>query len=287
MLAVFKKELKSQFTSMIGFVFIAFFLLLEGLFFVMYNLYNQLADFSYSLSGIGFLFVLLVPILTMRSLAEEKHQKTDQLLYTSPISIGKIIMGKYFAMVALFGIAMLIVCIYPLILSAFGTIDFAIAYGSIFGFFLMGSTYIAIGLLISSLTESQVIAAVISFVVMLFSYLMSSLGSILPTEGMQVYFIMAVIVLLTAYLFNKMVHNVYVTTLIYILIEVGMYLIYRFTSVYDSLFVNIFSWLSISDRYADFNQGIFSIKSIIYYISLSFIFVFATAQRIRKKRWSE
>ena len=152
MLAVYKKELKQYFTSMLGFVFIAFFLVITGLYFMIFCLMNQMANFSYVMNGIQFLFVLSVPILTMKIIADENRQKTDQLLYTAPVSISKIIVGKYLALVSMFGIAILIVCLYPLLLSTFGTVDFAIAYGSIFGFFLMGSAYIAIGLFISSLT---------------------------------------------------------------------------------------------------------------------------------------
>ena len=177
MLAVYKKELKSYFTSVIGWVFIAFFLILVGLYFMVYNLMNGYTDFSPVFSGVELFFILLlVPVLTMRIIAEENRQKTDQLLYTSPVSITKIILGKYLALITLFGIAMLVVCLYPLILSglvkqvATGTeaVDFAIAYGSILGFFLLGAAYIAIGMFISSLTESQVIAAVASGVIMIF-----------------------------------------------------------------------------------------------------------------------
>ena len=190
MLAVYKKELKSYFTSVIGWVFIAFFLILVGLYFMVYNLMNGYTDFSPVFSGVELFFILLlVPVLTMRIIAEENRQKTDQLLYTSPVSITKIILGKYLALITLFGIAMLVVCLYPLILSglvkqvATGTeaVDFAIAYGSILGFFLLGAAYIAIGMFISSLTESQVIAAVASGVIMIFTYLMTSLAGLLPS----------------------------------------------------------------------------------------------------------
>ena len=118
MLAVYKKELRAYFTSMIGWVFIAFMLVLVGLYFMVYNLMNGYTNFSYVFQGIQMFFVLLlVPVLTMRIVAEENRQKTDQLLYTSPVSISKIILGKYFALVTLFGISMLVVCLYPLILS--------------------------------------------------------------------------------------------------------------------------------------------------------------------------
>ena len=148
MLAIYKKELHAYFTSVIGWVFIAFFLVLTGLYFVIYNLLNGVTNFSYVYDSVQMIFVfLLVPVLTMRSVAEENRQKTDQLLYTAPISITKIIVGKYLALITLLGIAMLVVCTYPLLFSNLvskvasngESVDFAIAYGSTLGFFLLGA----------------------------------------------------------------------------------------------------------------------------------------------------
>ena len=183
MLAIYKKELHSYFTSVLGWVFIAFFLVMTGLYFVLYNLINGIIN-----DGIQMIFVfLLVPVLTMRSVAEENRQKTDQLLYTAPISITKIIAGKYLALITLLAAAMAIVCTYPLLFNNLigkaasngETVDFAVAYGSTFGFFLLGAAYIAIGLFISSMTESQVIAAVASGIIMIFTYLMSGIAGLL------------------------------------------------------------------------------------------------------------
>ncbi len=287
MLAVYKKELKQYFTSMIGFVFIAFFLIIVGLYFMIYCLMNQMANFSYVMSGIQFLFILSVPILTMKIIAEENRQKTDQLLYTAPISIVKIIAGKYFALVSLFGISMLIVCLYPLLLSSFGTVDFAIAYGSILGFFLMGCAYIAIGLFISSLTESQVIAAVISFAVMIFTYLMTSLASMLPSDHLSVFYMCAALVILICVLIHQMHHNGWVTLFLTILCEGALIaLFFVKESLFDGLIVNILGTVSVTERYSNFSLGIFDISALIYYISISFIFVFITIQKIKKKRWS-
>lgn len=287
MIAVFKKELKSYFTSMIGFVFLAMFLVIVGLYFMIYNLMQQYADFSYVLSGIQFLFVLLVPILTMRIIAEENRQKTDQLLYTAPVSISKIIAGKYLALISLFGIGILIICLYPLILSSFGVVDFAIAYGSIFGFFLLGSAYIAIGLFISSLTESQVIAAVISFVVMLFTYLMTSIAQLLPSDNFSVLLMFIALFILVCVLLQQMIHNVWATTFIGIIGVVAMVVVYFIKpELYDNLMVNVLGTLSIATRYENFSLGIFDISALIYYLSISFVFVFLTVQKVRKQRWS-
>lgn len=287
MLAVYKKELRQYFTSMIGFVFIAFFLIITGLYFMIICLMNQLANFSYVLSGVQFLFVLSVPILTMKVVAEENRQKTDQLLYTAPVSVGKIVLGKYLALVSVFGIAMLIISLYPLILSTFGTVDFAIAYGSIFGFFLLGATYIAIGLFISSLTESQVIAAVISFGVMIFTYLMTSLAGLLPSSYLAVFYMCVGLVLIVCILLHQMHHNIWATILLTVLCEAALVAVFWVKeSLFDGLIVKILGTISISERYNNFQLGIFDISALIYYLSVSFIFVFLTVQKIKKQRWS-
>lgn len=296
MLAVYKKELRSYFTSMIGWVFIAFFLVLVGLYFMVYNLMNGYTNISYVFQGIEMFFILLlVPVLTMRIIAEENRQKTDQLLYTSPVSVTKIILGKYFALITLLGIAMLIVCVYPLILSglvkevATGTesVDFAIAYGSALGFFLLGSAYIAIGMFISSLTESQVIAAVASGVIMIFTYLMTSLAQMLPTGHTFVFWFLAVLVVILAFVLNIWIHNAWLSALIGILAETGLTVTFILnTEAFDNLLGNTLSSISIVDRYSNFTLGIFDVSALIYYLSVCFLFVFITIQRIKKKRWN-
>lgn len=296
MLAIYKKELRSYFTSMIGWVFIAFMLVLVGLYFMVYNLLNGYTNFSYVFQGIQMFFVLLlVPVLTMRIVAEENRQKTDQLLYTAPISISKIILGKYLALITLFGISMLVVCLYPLILSglvkgvATGTesVDFAIAYGSALGFFLLGSAYIAIGLFISSLTESQVIAAVASGVIMIFTYLMSSLASLLPSDHTFSFWFLAVLVVALAFGLNMWIHNGWMSALIGIAAEITLVVTFLLkTEAFDGILRKTLESVSIIDRYDNFTLGIFDVSALIYYLSVCFLFVFITIQRIRKKRWS-
>ena len=135
MIAIFKKEFKAYFHSIVGWLFLAFFLAFLGIYFYLYNLTMGYGFLGYALSGISMIFVLLVPMVTMRIMAEEKKQKTDQLLFTAPISVEKVILGKYLALVTLFAIALAVTCIYPIILVAFGTINVAMTYLSILNFF--------------------------------------------------------------------------------------------------------------------------------------------------------
>lgn len=172
MKAIFKKEMKSYFASPLGYVFIAVFLLVSALFFFVNNLVYGLGDISYVFSNIILLLVLLIPVLTMRSFAEEKNKKTDQLLLTSPIKVSSIVLGKLFAALAVFGIALVLTVIYPLILSIYTKMSWGMILCNYIGFFLMGASFISIGIFISSLTENLLISAFGSFAALFVVYLM-------------------------------------------------------------------------------------------------------------------
>lgn len=287
MLAIYKKELKSYFTSMTGYVFIAFFLCIIGIYYVAYNLVGSLANFEYVLSSTSFLFVLLVPILTMRIMAEEKKQKTDQLLYTSPLSPTSIIVGKYLAVFTVFLLAMVIVSLYPVILLQFGNIPLKIAYGSILGFLLLGAAYIAIGLFISSLTESQLVSAVVSFVVILITVLMSGIVEMFPKDNKSALIIFSVILILLCLITYVVMHNVTISLSLGIIGEVILMAIYFLKpTLFDGLVVRFFDWFSVIDRYNNFLMGMLDLSAVIYYISIVFLFLFLTVQSTKKSRWS-
>ena len=183
MTAIYKRELKSYLTSMVGYLFIFFVLVLTGIYFSAYQLSAAYPKFETTLSAVTFVFLIGVPILTMRVLAEERKQKTDQLLLTAPVSVGNIVTGKYLALVTVYAIPILVLCTYPLIMSKFGTVDFGTAYTAILGFFLLGCANIAIGVFMSALTESQVIAAVLTFVLLFAFYMMCYLRTSDPGSG--------------------------------------------------------------------------------------------------------
>jgi len=286
-LAIYKKELRTYFTSMIGYVFIAFFLVIIGIYFMIYNLMFGLANFEYSLSTVTFIFVLLVPLLTMRLMSEEKKQKTDQLLLTSPLSAGAIVMGKFLSVFTIFATVMAIVCTYPLIMSLYGSVPFASAYASIFGFTLLGGAYLAMGLFISSLTESQVVAAVISFIAFLFTTLMKGFASIFPTDNKTAYLVFTVIVLLVCLLLYRMMRNLMVAVAVGAVGIGGLTTIYLIKpTLFDGSVIKVFEWLSVTARFETFRDGILDLSGVIYYLSIIFLFTFLTMQVIKKRRWS-
>ena len=144
MFAIYKKELKNYFINMTGYIFISFMLIITGIFTTIINLMSTYPSFETVLSNITIVFLLIVPILTMRSVAEERHSKTDQLLYSLPVSVTQIVIAKFLAMVTVFLIPIAVMCCYPLILSIFGVVHFGTAYASLFGFMLLGATLIAV-----------------------------------------------------------------------------------------------------------------------------------------------
>ncbi len=287
MLAIYKKELRSYFTSMIGYVFISVFLLIVGIFFVVQNLLSQSANIEYTLSSITFVFVLLVPLLTMRIMAEENKQKTDQLLYTSPVTANSIVLGKFLAVLSIFGIVMLITCLFPLIMKLYGTVPMASGYASIFGFLLLGAAYLSIGLFISSLTESQVVAAVVTYIVFLLTILMDGIASVVPNSNKSTVLIFAVAVIAICALLYVLMHNITISILAGILGEGALAAVY-FTkpTLFDGSLARVLDWLSVIKRFDTFSYGTFNVAAVVYYLSVTFLFGFLTTQVIMKKRWS-
>ena len=194
MSAVYRKELRGFFTSMIGYVFIAFVLLIAGIFITLTNFRTGYPNFEYSLGSISMILIFVVPILTMRVFAEERRSKTDQLLYSLPMSVTEIVIGKYLAAVTVFAVPCAVMCLYPVIMSFYGKVSFTSAYGAMLGFFLLGCALIAVGVFMSSLTESQVISAVISFGAMIVIYMMSSISSLIPAASSASYIAFAVVI---------------------------------------------------------------------------------------------
>ena len=172
MWAVFKREVQSYFFSPLGYVIMGFFLLVSGFFFTANNIFPMNSSFNAVLGNTSFIFLMLVPILTMRLLSEEKKTKTDQMLITSPLSLTAIVLGKYFAAVSVFLATLVISFVYPIILLTLGQPSVGEIVAGYIGFFLMGCTFIAVGLFISALTENQITAATSTFGVLLLSWVL-------------------------------------------------------------------------------------------------------------------
>lgn len=286
MKAVFKHELNLYYHGMLAYVFGAFLLEFIGIGAMMYNINSAVANFEYALGTFSIGFVALVPILTMRVMAEEKKQKTDQLLSLLPITGVDIVLGKYFAMAVVFVVPMLVACIYPFIFSFYGDVYLPTSYGALFAFICLGLALIAIGMFISSLTESQGMAAGICVVVMLFCYYSADLADYISSTAFNVAALLVLSALL-ALLVRRLTRSD-VAGLIILVICVAAVVITWFVSPtsLETLLPDLMHKLSLFERFYTFVNGVFDLTGIIYYISVAAFFLFLCVQSWEKKRYN-
>jgi len=287
MLAIYKKELRAYFNSIVGWLFLAFFFAFIGIFVYLFNMREGYSYIGYALSSINLFFVLLIPMVTMRIMSEEKRQKTDQLLLTAPISIWKIVMGKYLALVTLTGIAMLLVSIYPLILAQFGIVNFAMSYMAILSLFMVSCAYLAIGLFISNMTESQAFAAVMTFIVVLITCLADGIASLIPPTAKAAWITYSVIWLLFSVWLWRAMKNATLAVLVFSLGEAALSALYLLNGVVlEGTVEKVLGTLSVMTVYNNTLSGVFELRMPVYYLSIAFVFCFLTYQNIRKRRYS-
>ena len=287
MTAIYKRELKSYLTSMVGYLFIFFILVLTGIYFSAYQLSAAYPKFEYTLSAVTFVYLIGVPILTMRVLAVERKQKTDQLLLTAPVSVGNIVIGKYLALVTVYAIPILVMCTYPLIMSKFGTVAFGSAYTAILGFFLLGCANIAIGVFMSALTESQVIAAVLTFVLLFAFYMMNGISSFFSKTSMSTCVTFGLLILAAAIILYTMIKNALISAIAAVIGEVILVVIYVVkSSVFEGGIQKVLNVFNLSGHFDNFTSNIFDIKGIVYFLSVIAVCLFLTMQSISKRRWN-
>lgn len=288
MLAIYKRELRSYFQSMIGCVFVAFLVLFTGIYFTAYNLTAGYPYFSYTLSGSLIVFIVGIPLITMRSFSEERKNKTDQLLLTAPVSLTKVVLGKYFAMATVVAVPNLIFCLFPLIIKMNGTAYLKIDYISIGVFFLLGCVYLAIGMFLSTLTESQIIAFVSTFGVLLLLYLWNGIVSFLPSSASGcmagLLLILSVIIL---YIW-QMTLNWVLSAILEAVCVIGCVTAYFVKpGLFENLLSNLLGKLAFADVFTGITQNhIVDLSGIVLYLSVITVFIFLTVQTIQKRRWS-
>jgi ABC-2 type transport system permease protein len=287
MKAIYKKELRSYLTSMVGYIFIFFILLLTGIYFTAYNLYSSHPAFGATLGSIIFVFLITVPILTMRILAEERKQKTDQMLLTAPVSVGNIILGKYLALITVFCIPVGIMGCYPLIISMYGKVLLPMSYVALLGFFLLGCADIAIGVFLSSVTESQIIAAVLSFIVLFASYMISGISSFFSQTALGSVLAFGVLVLICTLIIYAMTKNAFVSAVIGLSGEIILAVLYiTKASVFEGAIQKFLSIFNLSEHLNIFMDGMLDLTGIVYFISIVAISLYLAMQSVVKRRWS-
>lgn len=287
MTAVYKRELKAYFSGAMGFVFIAFCMVVVGIYASIISFGSGYPNFEYVLSSSTFVFLLLIPILTMRSFAEERRQKIDQLLFSLPLRSTAVVMGKYLAMLTVLAVPICFFCVYPLVFSLYGQVSYASAYASILAFFLLGCALISIGMFVSSITENQLVAALLSFAVLLLSYLMTALASFLSSSAytsMLAFIFIAVIVAVVIYIMTR---NVILSVALgVVLSSIPVAVRLASPTAMEGAFQKMMRTLSLFDRMSSFTGGILDLEAIVYYLSVCVLFVFLTVQSIEKRRWS-
>lgn len=289
MLAVLRRELKAYVTSPVGPVFMGLFLLVTGVFFaVLYLLNPGSARYVELLSSLTFLFQLIVPILTMRLMSEDMRQKTDQLLLTSPVGVGAIVLGKYLAAVAVFLATVVATLAYPLIMSFFalGGLAWAEIVGGYIGFFLLGATFIAVGLFFSSLTDNQVVAAILTWTANLAIAILDAVTQLAPTSpesGLALLVVAAVGLVLLVYFATRSVVAAAAGGVALAAAVAALWLFAR--GIFDGLIGRVLGVFSLGKRYGDFALGILGLGPVVYYLSFCAVFVFLTVRMVDRRRW--
>ena len=288
MLAIYKRELKSYFHSMTGCVFIAFLVMFTGIYFMAYNLNAGYPYFSYTLSGSLIVFLVGIPLLTMRSFSEERKTKTDQLLLTAPVSLTKVVLGKYFAMVTVLAVPNVIFCLFPLLIKLQGTAYLLVDYSSIAVFFLLGCVYLAIGMFMSSLTESQIIAFISTFGILLLLYLWDGILSFLPGSALSgMIGILLILTLIVVYIYHMTKNWMLAAGIEAVGIAAALLVYFVKSSLYENLLTKLLGRLALADVFMNISSSnIVDVSGLLLYVSILIIFVFLTIQTIQKRRWS-
>lgn len=287
MKAVFAHEIRTYFKTLTAYVFGAFLLAFAGIGVMIYNINASVSNFEYVLEFGSIIFVVIVPILTMKVLAEERRQRTDQLLYALPINTSDVVIGKYLALMVVYTIPIAIIAIYPLIFRKFGEVYLPTSYGTLVAFYLMGAALIAMGEFISSLTENQGFAAGISIAAILLNYVSVSLSEFVSATAYSSLIAVCLLAVLIACIVD------YVTKSTYLAIGVGGAIAIAAGVIYfvndkllEGLLPAIMNKISLFKQLSVFVSGVFDVSAIVYFISVIVIFLFLTVQSLEKRRYN-
>lgn len=287
MIAVLKHELSNYFHSLTAYIFSAFLLAFVGIGAMLYNIQSAVANFEYVLSFVCLGFVVVIPILTMRVIAEERKQKTDQLLYSLPIKTSQVVIGKYLALLVVFLVPLCIVSFYPLIFAQFGEVYLLTSYGSLFAFFILGAALIAIGTFISSLTENQGFAAGIAIPVILLNYYSVSLAEHVSSTAFGSFIALCVLEVLLGFLIRFLTKNenlAYGAGMVLVIITGIAY--FLDSGKFEGLLPDIMTKLSLFERFYSFVNGVFDLTAIVYYVTVIIFFLFLSVQSLEKRRYN-
>ena len=288
--AIFKRELRSCFHGMIGYVLTAFMLVSTAIYFVALNLGYGLTDFGYyTLYRTIFMLLLYIPVLTMRSFAEERHSRTDQLLLTSPVPMWGIVLGKYFALCVIFAVPCVVDVAMILVLKVLGAtaVSTAANFASLLCYYLMGCAAIAVGVFLSSLTENQIIAAISGVAALLLAYMMPSLRTMFTAGSavaLAVFTAIGAVLSVVAGLRSRSFTLGCLTFAGCCAALTALFLLQ--SSWLTEAFSAVLSALCLFTPFEEFVNSSFSIPTLVYYLTVAVLFLFFTVQGLEKRRWN-
>ncbi|MCD8086951.1 MAG: ABC transporter permease [Clostridiales bacterium] len=291
MKAIYRRELASFANGMIGSICVAFMLACVGLYFMAYNLLNGYPSFAIALYYALFLFLIAIPLLCMRVMSEDRHNRTDQLLLTSPVTVTGMVLGKFFAVLTVFAVPCVLFAFCPLIMKiaagSSGEVYFLTDYCTLLCFFVLGAAYISIGILISAATESQVIAAVGTFGILLVLHLWDSIVSFLPTTASGSFILLLIASIAIGLLLDSLTSAHALSVGVgggLAVITVACYLVD--SSWFESLVPNILSGFSFTGVLLNFAEyQVFDIPGVLMLLSVTALMLFLTVQVIQRRRW--
>ena len=287
MTAIFKREFKSCFTGMIGWVIAAVSLFFLGLYFTNRNLLYASSDFASVLYTMTMIMLFLLPAISMRSFAEERKNKTDQLLLTSPVSIPAIVTGKFLAELAVFALPLAAAVVMPLLLQAFGTVSLVAAYSALLGYLLLGGACLAVGTWISALTENQILAYLATFGALLVAYLMNGIQTMFTTGNLLAFIVFMIVLLVASVLVGVICKRLAAGAVVFCAGAVVLFVLFQLRPAWLlTAFNAVLSALALFEPFKDIVGGMFSIPAIVYYLSVMGLFLFLTGQALARRRWN-
>lgn len=287
MTAIFKREFKSCFTGMIGWVIAAVSLFFLGLYFTNRNLLYASSDFASVLYTMTMILLFLLPAISMRSFAEERKNKTDQLLLTSPVSIPAIVVGKFLAELAVFALPLAAAVVMPLLLQVFGTVSLVAAYSALLGYLLLGGACLAVGTWISALTENQILAYLATFGALLVAYLMNGIQTMFTTGNLLAFIVFMIVLLVASVLVGVICKRLAAGAVVFCAGAVVLFVLFQLRPAWLlTAFNAVLSALALFEPFKDIVGGMFSIPAIVYYLSVMGLFLFLTGQALARRRWN-
>ncbi len=286
MLSVYKKELRLYFVTATGYVFLAFMLLSAGLYTSLVNFVYYSAAFEYVVKDMCFVLLITIPLLTMRVFSDEKKQKTDKLLCLLPIDVKSIVLGKFLALCTITLIPAVVMCAYPVILSSYGVVNFKTAFSCIFAFYILECTLCAIGMFTSSLTENQIISAILCFGILLLCYMIPTIAENISSASaftFKAFTACAAAVCVIIFIASK---KWLITLIAALIMEIPLLIIYfNYNELLVGKFASFSQWFAIFSKIDSFTNGVFDITAIVYFVTVALLFICFTIQSENKRRW--